>query len=77
MRTAVIADIHANLEALTAVLGRIKTLKADETVCLGDMVGYNANPNETLDILRSEKVKCILGNHDTCAAGMEEPDNFN
>ncbi len=77
MRTAVIADIHANLEALTAVLGRIKTLKADEAVCLGDMVGYNANPNETLDILRDEKITCILGNHDACAAGMEEPDDFN
>ncbi len=77
MRTAVISDIHGNLEALTAVLERIKAFKADEIVCSGDMVGYNANPNECLDILRSEKIKCVLGNHDVCAAGMEEPDNFN
>ena len=77
MRTAVIADIHANLEALTAVLEGIKRLKADEIVCLGDVVGYNANPNETIDILRREKIICVLGNHDVCAAGLEEPENFN
>jgi diadenosine tetraphosphatase ApaH/serine/threonine PP2A family protein phosphatase len=77
MRTAIIADIHANLEALTAVLARIKALKAAKIVCLGDMVGYNANPNETLDICRKEKVVCVLGNHDVCAAGLEEPEDFN
>jgi diadenosine tetraphosphatase ApaH/serine/threonine PP2A family protein phosphatase len=77
MRTAVISDIHANLEALTTVLERIRSLKADETVCLGDVVGYNANPNETIDLLREEKIACVLGNHDACAAGLEEPDNFN
>jgi predicted phosphodiesterase len=77
MRTAVVSDIHANLEALTAVLGRMKSLKVDDIVCLGDSVGYNANPNEVLDILRKEKVTCILGNHDACAAGLEEPDDFN
>ncbi len=77
MRTAVIADIHANLEALTAVLESIKAFTVDETVCLGDMAGYNANPNECLDILRSEQIRCILGNHDACAAGIEEPDVFN
>jgi predicted phosphodiesterase len=77
MRTAVLSDIHANLEALTAVLDRLKALKADDLVCLGDLVGYNANPNEVLDILRSEKAVCIIGNHDACAAGIEEPVNFN
>jgi predicted phosphodiesterase len=77
MRTAVVSDIHANLEALTAVLDRMQSLKVDDVVCLGDMVGYNANPNEVLDILRKEKVTCILGNHDACAAGLEEPEDFN
>jgi predicted phosphodiesterase len=77
MRTAVISDIHANLEALTAVFNRIRTLQVDETVCLGDIVGYNANPNECIDILRSEKVICVLGNHDAAASGLEEPDHFN
>ncbi len=77
MRTAIIADIHANLEAFTAVLERIKALKATKIVCLGDMVGYNANPNEVLDICRKEKVLCVLGNHDARASGLEEPDDFN
>ena len=77
MRTAMLSDIHANLEALTAVLDRLKSLKVDDIVCLGDTVGYNANPNEVLDILRKEKVQCIIGNHDACAAGLEEPDDFN
>jgi predicted phosphodiesterase len=77
MRTAVISDIHANLEALTSVLNRIRMLHVDETVCLGDIVGYNANPNECIDILRSEKIMCILGNHDIAATGVEEPDSFN
>ncbi len=77
MRTAVIADIHANLEALGAVLARIEMLKVDETVCLGDVVGYNANPNECVDLIRSMEIECIMGNHDSCASGLEEPDSFN
>jgi predicted phosphodiesterase len=77
MRIAVIADIHANLDALQAVLERIHALKVDEIVCLGDIVGYNANPNECVDILRKEKILSVLGNHDACAAGLEEPYRFN
>ncbi len=77
MRTAVISDIHANIEALTAVLNRIRMLHVDETVCLGDIVGYNANPNECIDIVRNEEIMCILGNHDVAASGLEEPDGFN
>jgi predicted phosphodiesterase len=77
MRTAVISDIHSNLEALTAVLNRIRTLRVDEIVSLGDVVGYNANPNECIDIMRSEQILSILGNHDAAAAGLEDPDNFN
>lgn len=46
MRYAVLSDIHGNIQALQAVLARIATLDADTVVCLGDLVGYNANPNE-------------------------------
>lgn len=77
MRTAVVSDIHANIEALQAVLERTKALEVEEIVCLGDIVGYNANPNECIDVLRNENVTCILGNHDASAAGMEEPEDFN
>jgi predicted phosphodiesterase len=77
MRRAVISDIHANLEALQAVLERIKEQEVEEILCLGDSVGYNADPNECLDILRSMNVTCVLGNHDASAAGLEEPEDFN
>lgn len=77
MRTAVMADIHSNLEALQAVLGRIEALDANEIICLGDIVGYNADPNACVDIVRGRNIKCILGNHDVCAANLEEPDGFN
>jgi predicted phosphodiesterase len=77
MRIAVIADIHANLEALQAVRDRIAELSVDEIVCLGDIVGYNANPNECVDVIRSEKILSVLGNHDVCASGREQPSRFN
>ncbi len=77
MRYAVISDIHSNLEALSAVISKIAGLKADRILCLGDIVGYNTNPNEVIDILKSEKALCIIGNHDAVACGLREPDDFN
>jgi len=77
MRYAVISDVHANLEALSAVISKIAGLKTDRILCLGDIVGYNANPNEVIDILKSEKALCIMGNHDAVACGLREPNNFN
>jgi len=77
MRTAIIADIHSNLEALHAVLARIDAFGTDETICLGDIVGYNADPNECVNIIRARNMRCVLGNHDACASGLEEPDGFN
>jgi diadenosine tetraphosphatase ApaH/serine/threonine PP2A family protein phosphatase len=71
------ADIHANLEALESVMARIAELAVDDIVCLGDIVGYNANPNECIDIIRREKIVSVLGNHDVAASGREEPDGFN
>jgi diadenosine tetraphosphatase ApaH/serine/threonine PP2A family protein phosphatase len=77
MRYAIISDIHSNLEALEAVLSKISELGVDETLCLGDIVGYNANPNECIDIVRRSGIRCIMGNHDSRAAGLEEPYDFN
>lgn len=63
-RIAVISDLHANLEALRAVLGRT----ADTPVyCLGDLVDYGANPNEVVDLVRDRQIKVIKGNHDEAA----------
>ena len=63
MRTALISDIHSNLEALQAVLRDIESAKVERTLCLGDVVGYGPNPGECIERL----VDCelyILGNHD-------------
>ncbi len=64
MKYAVISDIHSNLEALTKVLSEIHTKHVDEIICLGDIVGYGANPDEVVELVRQE-VKCsVRGNHD-------------
>lgn len=62
---AIISDIHANIEALDAVLGKCKELNIEKYICLGDMVGYNASPIECIDKLRSlNSINIIKGNHD-------------
>ena len=76
MRLGIIADIHANLEALRTVLHALDALSPDNIVCLGDIVGYNANPNEVIDIVRSRKIARIMGNHDAIVAGLEEPISY-
>ena len=77
MRYGIISDIHANLEALQTALTDINVLNVDQVVCLGDIVGYGANPNECLDIIRDKCEIVILGNHDNVAIGREEPENYN
>lgn len=64
MRYAIIADIHANLEALEVVLDDTKKQRVTHYACLGDVVGYNANPKECLDIIRGMNMPCVKGNHD-------------
>ena len=76
MKYAIISDIHANLEALHAVLDHA-TLHAETFVCLGDIVGYNANPNECLELVQDVCEVTILGNHDQAAIGTRPYDDFN
>ncbi len=64
MKYAVISDMHSNLEALTKVLGEIKTRNVNEIICLGDIVGYGANPDEVADLVRREARYVVRGNHD-------------
>jgi predicted phosphodiesterase len=61
---AIVSDIHSNLEALEAVLNDIEARKAEEIVCLGDIVGYGPNPAECADIAKSKFRFTIMGNHD-------------
>lgn len=77
MRLAIISDIHANLEALEAVLADIAGQNVDETVCLGDVVGYGVNPNECLDLVRQKCPVVLLGNHDAAAVGILSTHHFN
>jgi diadenosine tetraphosphatase ApaH/serine/threonine PP2A family protein phosphatase len=72
---AIISDIHANLEALTAVLADIEGRGVKRIVCLGDVVGYGPNPLECMDIVMSRCEFSLMGNHDF--AIFYEPANFN
>ena len=77
MRCAIIADIHANLHALKAVLADAREYGCEEFHVLGDIVGYNANPSECLQIVRDLPGVFVLGNHDAAVAGMESLVHFN
>ena len=69
MRIGILSDIHANYEALSAVLEAYRTESIDEYYCLGDTVGYGGSPNECAKIIRELTKACILGNHDAAVAG--------
>lgn len=77
MKYAILADIHANLEALQVVLDDAKNLKCTHYACLGDVVGYNANPKECLDIVRNMGMPCVKGNHDEYCSMDGELEGFN
>lgn len=73
MQIAIIADLHANLEATRAVFREIDQRKPDRIVCLGDLTGYNAEPNEVVDIIRERQIPTLMGNHDAAVCGLEDP----
>jgi diadenosine tetraphosphatase ApaH/serine/threonine PP2A family protein phosphatase len=76
-RFAVFSDIHGNQHALTAVLNQIDQLKIRNLVCLGDVVGYGAYPNECCEMLRFRRVPTIAGNHDHAALDKTDIKFFN
>lgn len=79
MRALVVSDLHSNAEALKAVMTRVRRKKFDAVICLGDFVGYGAQPNQVLDTMRTMKASklYIRGNHDRVAAGHQEAEDFN
>ncbi|MEW6659759.1 MAG: metallophosphoesterase family protein [Thermodesulfobacteriota bacterium] len=78
MRLAIIADIHSNLEALESVLGAIRGEEVEAVLNLGDLVGYNASPNECLElILQTSNLVNLAGNHDLALLEPERAQNFN
>jgi diadenosine tetraphosphatase ApaH/serine/threonine PP2A family protein phosphatase len=68
----VITDIHANLAALEAVLQAIDERKVDEIWCLGDVIGYGAEPDACTDLVRERCDLCLVGNHDLAVLGALE-----
>lgn len=77
MKYALIADIHANLEGLEVVLEDAKKNNCTHYVCLGDVVGYNPNPVECMNIVREMEMPCIMGNHDEYCGGTTDLAGFN
>ena len=78
MRYLILSDIHSNCEALGAVLARVKRKRWDKVVVLGDVVGYGANPNQAVEMLRGLRpLVAIRGNHDKVCSGVENGEMFN
>lgn len=77
MKLALVSDIHANLEALRATLADIDTHAVDRIICLGDIVGYNANPSECIALLRRSDTIFVAGDHDLAASGRITTKTFN
>ncbi|HEY8991698.1 MAG TPA: metallophosphoesterase family protein [Luteolibacter sp.] len=77
MRIALFADIHANLEALEAVLADAEAHGATDYVCLGDIVGYNADPAACLERVRAMGCPVVKGNHDEDASGSHSLEAMN
>ena len=77
MRIALFGDIHANLEALEAVLEDASQQGVTDYVCMGDIVGYNADPAACLEKVRSMDCPTVKGNHDEDASGNHSLDSMN
>jgi putative phosphoesterase len=65
MKIGLMADPHSNLAALKAVLKDMP--RVDQTICIGDLVGYAAEPNEVVNLARSKRIQAVMGNHDYAA----------
>src|SRR5207244_2090672 len=69
-----VPDVPAHLQASLLVLADARGPGTEHVVCLGDVVGYNCFPHETLAVLRDQRIPTVQGNHDLMAIGELEPD---
>jgi predicted phosphodiesterase len=76
MKVAVVSDIHSNRQAFEAVLEEIADSDASELWCLGDLVGYGADPDICVELARRHVAVCIAGNHDMGVTGELPLDEF-
>jgi len=77
VRYAVLSDVHGNLEALDAALDAADRLGAEALLCLGDLVGYGANPNEVIETVAARGPVAVRGNHDEAALEPGKEEYFN
>ena len=77
MRYGIFSDIHAILEALEAVVRALQKESVDSYFCVGDVVGYGANPHECIEIVRDLSIPCVAGNHDWAVVDRVDTRYFN
>jgi putative phosphoesterase len=83
MKLAILSDIHANYQALEAVWADLEPQRPDAVYCLGDLVGYGADPNEVVDFMRARDIPTLMGNYDEgvgfdlddCGCVYRDPDD--
>ncbi|MEI9975499.1 MAG: metallophosphoesterase family protein [Ignavibacteriota bacterium] len=76
MRYLVLSDLHANWEALDAVIRETQG-QYDKVICCGDLVGYAADPNRVVDWVRENCAVVVRGNHDRACTGLDDLQWFN
>ncbi len=76
MHVAIVSDIHANRHAFEAVLADARSLGVDEVWCLGDLVGYGADPDACVGLAETHCAVCLAGNHDLAVVGALSLDDF-
>jgi predicted phosphodiesterase len=76
MRIAIVSDIHGNKQAFEAVLDAIEASDCQEIWCLGDLVGYGADPNACVELARENAAICLAGNHDLGVLGVLPLEQF-
>ncbi len=77
MKLGILSDIHGNLPALEAVLRDCEKQDLETLICLGDVVGYGASPNECCDLVRERCAACVMGNHDSALCEITPMQFFN
>jgi hypothetical protein len=76
MKYGIFGDVHGNLEALEAVLADMEDQEVTHPLCIGDLVGYNANPSECLEVVRALGCPVVRGNHDELVTYRQNPPAF-
>ncbi|HYE77125.1 MAG TPA: metallophosphoesterase family protein, partial [bacterium] len=77
MRIGFVSDIHSNKEALDAALAELDSMGIDRLYCMGDIVGYGAEPNYCADVIRERAQAVVMGNHDYAVLHLEYAQHFN